>query len=321
MGDARLDLDGVDGAFVTIEGLPRPDWDVILKAAAGAGYAYGAGADLEPWTDLVRQWLVRLGSALGSAYAIGESDGFLVLSPFDDRNERASWLDRARSSIIKYTGMPNGDDMAKSVVMFFGEAEQYYSYVSASDDVAGEYIASAGCFISRGYCHVCVAPGPKWSIEHTLLHELVHMLMVAKPNPLWLEEALAEILPGVILDYSPFHVDHEMIERHQACWTPERLAAFWSGHAFGDGRDDVSELAYHLSELVTRRILQDWPKRFKEFFGDAMDTDAGQASALRHLGVGLDQLVADILGPGDWAPDPARICADLGIDPDAPEES
>ena len=61
--------------------------------------------------------------------------------------------------------------------------------------------------------------------------------------------------------------------------------------------------AYHLAKVLTSRLVRRGA-RFHDFLHEAHRGDAGAAALRARYGVGLEDLVADYLGEGEWAPRP-----------------
>lgn len=107
----------------------------------------------------------------------------------------------------------------------------------------------------------------------------------------------------VLLGARHFHIDHEIVRRHQSLWKREGLQSFWTGESF-DGPGDLEELSYHLAEVLTRNIHAGHARSFIAFLKSADWHDAGDGAAREVLGRGLEVLAAEFLGQGNWKPEP-----------------
>jgi hypothetical protein len=132
---------------------------------------------------------------------------------------------------------------------------------------------------------------------------LTHLLLVERELPLWLEEALTQLMEELVTGTTGFAVDREIMDRHRSYWGRHGLDTFWSGQSFSSP-DDGQELSYHLSEVLARPLLADTPRRFLTFAAAAKWEDCGASAAKEHLGMSLGELASRALGLGDWEPKP-----------------
>ena len=102
----------------------------------------------------------------------------------------------------------------------------------------------------------------------------------------------------------------EDARKHKRYWNRHGLADFWWGEVFFRS-GQAQTLGYELAELLVRLLFEDhrprWfgfdrshYERLLLFLQTADREDGGQAAALEHLGIGLEQLAAQFLGPGPW---------------------
>jgi hypothetical protein len=294
------------------ERLPRPRWDLLaerIMALADPAAREAASRAVD------RQWVGRLGAALGGAYRAAESDRFLVLAPDGDTADALLWFagrcrDRLEEILPGVAEFPPG----WVVALCFGSPGEYYQYL-APFYPEGVHGGSAGMHIRLGRPHVALHGREPWALEFTLAHELTHVALHHLDTPPWLEEGLAQVVEQDLTGRPPVHLDGRRAAEHKRCWGRLGLGPFWSGEVFGRaGR--VQQLGYELAEILARLLLEDarpgWFRtsraardRLLGFVRGARAADAGEAPMREHLAHSLGDLAARFLGPGDWTPRPA----------------
>jgi hypothetical protein len=294
------------------DGFPRADWDVVLPrimeqvAEAGLRDAITAAA---------RDWLTDLRDSLGGAYRIEESANFLLLASFPTKTAAnlLAFLERARQRILTQLlpGVAKVKGHGKHVAIVFDDVEKYYSYIAYFYPPEGEFAASGGVFVQRGYGrtgwgygHFVLHGSVIVGIERTVAHELTHNCLRHLPIPGWLNEGLATTVESVVMGDGGLVVRREDIEEHRAHWRDGVIQQFWSGAAV-HRPDDGSRLTYHLARMAVKALSSDYT-RFREFVLLADRKDAGEEAALRVFGRGLGGLIEQFLGPGDWGPSPGN---------------
>ena len=258
----------------------------------------------ETWTLLAGQWLNALRETLGEGYSIVESDDFVLVGRTDARltNRILSSSEHARRTILKtLPDVARDEGYGKHVVLALVDVESYYDYISDFYSEEGEFGLSCGVFLDEGYGHfaICLAYGDDY--ERTIAHELNHNLLRHLPLPLWLNEGVTQVMEDMVLGGSYFSTDHEIVRRHRAYWNPKTIDAFWSGESFSLP-DDGQELSYHLSQVLFRNLMSDFPKQISSFLNSAHHSDAGDKALQRLCKTSLADRVEQFLGKGTWAP-------------------
>jgi len=292
-------LDSIPDSMVVANGLPQPAWPNIL---AWVNKTTPEERKHEIWCAISRAWIERLRDALGPKYRIEESGPFLVLAGEKIRDARglASFTD---STFVKVQNLipwtPPFPAYGHRVLIVLDDAKRYYSYKAHYHSEDGAYGASGGACFRSGYLHIVLNNPSAWRIEASIVHELVHLWLSCGRTPLWVEEGVAQYMPEFLLGYRDFRLDHELVDRHRAFWTPMTIIEFWTGDAFSRP-DEGQELAYSLAQILIRRIIGDFPKRFRQFLAEVDIADAGDAAARQYLDLSISDLAAGFLGPGDW---------------------
>jgi hypothetical protein len=301
MPDLTFDLKAIPDGIQESFGLPQPNWKTVYEfmkpRLTPETWAHG-------WNQIAEQWLTMLGAAMGPEYRVRRSPRFYTLDACAD-DVGDSLIGFANKTLSNLEGIfadlnrPNLP--GQRVIIFFAARRSYYSYVSALHPDGVQHGTSAGMYISGGYRyrHTICAPAKPFELQSTVVHELTHHVLDHLDTPRWLEEGVTKMMQERITGYSFFHLDRELARRHRDHWSRTGLTEFWMGRAHKD--PEGQELSYNLSQVFTRRIASDWPTRFMLFIRDAKRADAGNASAMEHLGVELKSIAESFLGPGDWA--------------------
>lgn len=297
-------------------GLPRPEWDRISE---WMDQHAPLEMKLEMWGEIGRQWLTKLGPALGPRHEVIESENFVALvSQREEINHiLLSFAERSRSGILSaLDGVAEFAGREKDFLIILPTAKQYYRYIGQFYP-EGTHGGSGGIHIRDGYSHVVLYGRQLWSLENALAHELTHVALQHLSLPLWVEEGLAQVFEKSLHGSQFFKLDVAAARRQKEFWTRHGLSFFWSGEGFGRP-DDFQELSYQLAEILVRLLLVEvgrprWfgiikepRRRLLEFFRSANYEDGGEAACRLELGFGLSDLAAKFLGQGPWFPGTPR---------------
>jgi hypothetical protein len=300
------------------DGVPIPDWDATAHAPhAPHDDAPFVEADAF-WSGAARAWLDALRAHWGvDAYAVMESPEFMLLAalPPNLRHATLGYAESTRKRVLDaLPGIAAEEGYGKTLILVVDSVQRYYEYVShyyganegkRAADGAQELSQSGGMFINAGYGHfVFVADEDMRLIEGTIAHELTHALVRHLPLPAWLNEGIAVNVERLLCGHRPRETVQELLARHRAHWNADTIQEFWSGKSWLRAGDS-NELSYELAATFAQLAGTDW-RAFTAFVNAADASDAGESAARAHLGHPLAQLVASMLGDGDWAPQPAR---------------
>ena len=309
-----IDLSAVPDAFAHADGLPRPFWPAVRKAADALHDRYDPH---RVWCEVQRQWLEALAAALGEGYTIVETPSVLLLCARivrDEAESLARLCENTLSVVREILGAPAGR-RGKLPVFVFDSPDTYYSYISHFYG-DGAYGTSAGLCVREdgGDVHV-ITFEVSVGLEPTLAHEMVHALL-RTGLPAWVEEGIAEAVSRGVARSGPLMLDPADLRRQQHHWRKYGLQTFWSGESFQRG-DRGQGLGYALAEVLVHNLLSDHRRHFRAFLDDAEADDAGEAAAREHFGISLGHLAAQFLGDGDWTPRPVEQAV---RQTDAPDE-
>lgn len=296
-------LEDILASIPVVASFPRPDWDQVtdwLHQHYPEGQWYDIGS------DLARQWLAAIRDAAGSDYEFFESPNFLFLTPHGESHaiSLARVAERALREMTEgLPGVASKPQYGKFVCLVFGDIGTYYEYLSYYYP-EGEFGASAGVYLSRGYPHFALSHAERDSQEFAFVHELTHACLEDCPLPLWLEEGVTQTMEESILGFSSFVMNREEHTRHQAFWSEYGLQDFWLGRSF-QRPDDGMELSYSLAQVFTRNLISRGRPQFLRLLEEASPGDCGDQAVRGIYGFGLGDLARQFLGEGNWNWDPA----------------
>lgn len=299
---AEIDFSALAPLFPVPDGFCRPDWDGLWE--------WVEAQPEERWdalyTAVARHWVDELARQFGGRMQVHASPEFLLLTPLPPTRARLllEFSEKARREILRtLEGAADDEGYGPHVLLHLPKQDHYYRYVSHFYP-DGEWPQSGGMHIRAGYRHMVLAAEDQTNLECAVAHELTHAVLEHIDLPLWLEEGLTQSMEVRLSRMaSPFTRDEA--EKLVRCWRTLDIAAFWSGVSWHMPGDPF-EASYRLALLLTDSLLgRHGGKAFQAFVLEADPQDAGEAAALRHLGRSLGEPVADLLGPGDWAPSAA----------------
>jgi len=259
----------------------------------------------ELWCSIARAWMEKLKSTLSSDYAIHESDNFLVVTTESDRyvSLLTAFLERTLKRIVStLDGIASDAGFGKYVVLIFDDIDDYYAYLSYFYSEDGVYGLSSGIYINDGYGHFAFPHQDVTYAEPIIAHEMTHALVAHLPIPAWLNEGMAVSIEDLLAGSAPLMMTEELYARHQAFWGEKEIQAFWSGEVFHRA-DEGQELSYHLARFAVNSLSGDF-EAFKQFANLASYTDGGAAAAHEVYGEGVENLIIQFFGEGNWAPRP-----------------
>lgn len=261
------------------------------------------------WTQLARRWLSQLRENLGGNYRCFETKNFLLVVDAS-RMVTVDIGKFAENSLKKISELlhpvARNEEGPPHVILAFSSEETYYEYISYFYG-EGESPMSGGVFLSgEGYPHFAFPLAAYASYRATIAHELTHACLAHLKIPLWLNEALAMRMEESMQVGHHSHIDEEKIEKHYQYWNEDTIQQFWSGESW-DVVGDSNELSYSLATILWRKIEVDMCATREEigtFVENVNPDDAGEAAIRAVFEIGLEDLVADFLGDGDWGPRP-----------------
>lgn len=295
-----LDPEELDAFFTQRDFFPRPDWQAIadkLRREHSERW-------LQAWDDTARIWLRKLVDHLGEPYQFTASTHFLVLSALPDRRTGLlhDILEHTRRRVTSI--LDNGDqwkDRGFHVLLLFDDSEALYRYMSAFGKK--ESIQMAGGFVPDYYMHMGMVAQELWRLEPIIVHEMTHNLLAPSELPLWLEEGVCQVMEGMLgFGRGP---ERDTGVNQRAFWSKHGLQSFWDGSGFS--RTKTSEKAYELARVLVLVLSE--RKRFLAPFVKAARWDDAGFGAAAELGLDLEEVVKNFLGPGDWKPDFAGLAS------------
>ena len=302
-------LTNLDTHFTLREGFTKPDWQAIGELVA-------EHIPESDWNDvyiaLGRRWVNELAEQLGKGYRVVESENIFCVSNNRQQvvEDARRFFESARRKLMSILdGMVDDAGYGKNVVLMFASLDDYYKYVSIFHQAEGEFPASGGmCLDTLGYAHFAFPSISFAEYRPVFVHELTHAVFRAHGLPLWLEEALAQLMEKEVAGHDYFILDYEKKLAHQQHWNAETIQQFWSGDSWSIP-DEGFGLSYNLAQIFLRNLMVDRRAsraKLAEFVNNADWRDAGQQAMNQVFSLTLGQLAAEFLGPGDWEPDSKR---------------
>jgi hypothetical protein len=216
MSANRLDI---SDSFTWQEDLPRPQWDLL---SAWVQSRVEPEERFEAWTDIARQWLTHLSSALDGPYELSESDQVLLLAPAAKAATPVlGFAEFCRTALL--TGLPQVTRFnmpGKQAVLIIEDTQTYYTYLSVYYP-EGHHGGSGGVHVREGYPHI-VVHGTE-TAETTLAHEMTHASLAHLTLPVWIEEGLAQMFEHDMSGRGLQQVDAEMAREHKRYWKKHGL--------------------------------------------------------------------------------------------------
>ena len=270
-------------------GFAHPNWDANTGLKMDAGLAEG--------------WLNHLARQAGPEFRLDRSRCFRLLSPFSARKAgyQIQFLESIRTRLVRRLGRGETPPGRPHVVILLRDPEEYWRYISHY--TGGSSGGSVGMCVRAAYSHMVSYDSDVNQLQSTLAHELVHDLLSDLELPLWLEEGICQTFPEMVgVASSGLHGLEKDAPRLQALARRRGLREFWSGQGFS-AEEEYQRLCYALAEILTRLIL-DRPhsSKFTQFLEKARRADCGQEACLEVFDTGLERILSDFLGPGEWEP-------------------
>ena len=303
-----MDLPDISSHLPDHEGFCRPDWEAIRPLIEAHVPESGWPA---AWEAAARIWVDRLREQAGDGYEVHETRHFLLLTDAPARvvTEASRFYEWARGRILgALPGIALTEYLGKHVVLMFSQTDEYYRYLAgfvADGDVRPT--SSGVCLSGGGYMHFAFPTVDNASYRGVLVHELTHFFVSHLPLPTWLNEALAMRMEDALCRSAPPRLDRELCARHAAHWNKGTIQGFWTGESWREV-DEGNELSYNLAQILWRKIEEDLrpgQAAILAFIGRADFADAGESACREVFDLGLGDFVAEFLGEGEWAPDPA----------------
>lgn len=286
-----------------VHGLPHPNWTVVSNVLDEAGIA---GED-DAWRDVALEWMDKMCDGLGSEAMLYASPRVVLLSTrSEDQGERlVNFAERTLATLHEFLPDLAQNVVGPYVILLFDAYERFYDYVTEFFG-DGEYGGAGGIYLNAGYGHIAIPSGDFGERQLVVAHEMTHAFTHLHGLPLWLDEALAMRMEQVMLDTPGVPMDIERQATFSSFWSAERIQHYWTGFGFAMP-DDTQDMCYELSRLLFAYLLERDRDATRRFVAAATWEDAGEAAARAVFRVPLGDLMRNVLGPGDWNPDPESL--------------
>src|SRR5262249_52188342 len=159
----------------------------------------------------------------------------------------------------------------------------------------GEYGASAGSCVQRGYAHVVLPPQPIDHLQIVAAHELTHACVAHLRLPQWAEEGLTQAMEGEMHSWPRINQPsaEELLEVKRY-WRENNIQDFWWHRGFYLP-DEGQKSSYELARVLFHFLVTDYKDRYLDFLRDADADDAGEGAARERLGLSLAALAERFL--------------------------
>jgi hypothetical protein len=285
--------------FTFVEGLPQPIWEGVLERHPIDGDPQEL---MRVYSEAATRWLETLQSYLPLPHRVTMSENFAILSPQDDEQSVRiiRTAERYRTHILKLLdGAARDEGYGPHVALVFDGHEVYYRYVAAFFS-EGEYGASGGIMLNRGYAHVAL-PLVKQQWHATLAHELTHVFLHHLRLPAWLDEGITQWVESTVAETNHFAPSHASMRKQREFWNGIGLQEFWTGASFFRV-DDGQKHSYELAEILVRNLHARSKQQLADLLNHADAGDAGSGALRASYRLSLGELIAEVLGPGEWEP-------------------
>jgi hypothetical protein len=277
---------------------PFPDWKVAGEWVAGN---YPEGEHRRVYNDLALDWVGRIASRFPAKMTVAASPNFILAVPEEAKNAKAC-LAQLEDYLAQIQDALRGLDLmkwgSKSVVLIAPDIDSFTRYL-ADYYGDGEFMSPGGVCLRHGYVHFVLRDSNLTNAAPVLAHELCHVCVTGFPWPLWVEEALVQAVENRVSHRNPYALDREMIQRHQRYWESVFMQDFWSGRSF-HYPNEGSELSYHLARFLLEAVAAGGREQVLAFLRAANYEDAGFEAMWKTTGVFPSEIIADLLGPGEW---------------------
>lgn len=296
----RLNRAAIAHLLVTRYKLPQVDWDI---ADEWLTKHHSQSIELMR-RAVVAAWLEELRDALDvdhQSWRMLQVEGLTPLeSSFGLRTKKA--LDRSITEVQRsLEPVRGGATIPAFALVGLRTQSDYISFESHFFSGEGQWATSGGCYIrARGpsFPLIVLNLSSKFHAEATIAHELTHHALCECNIPLWIEEGLTQMMEERVTGIQNFSLSAETAGKQRARWAGDALREFLDGEGFSSPEDEDQQLAYHLSQWIVRRLLDEQPKQFFAFLRDCADTEPN-ASCLKHLGCSEEELARSAAGIPD----------------------
>lgn len=282
----------------TLEFFPRPEWGIIRDKIERE---HPDDPD-QAWQDFSHIWLTRLSYRLENGYEVRRSDEFILLSSLGARRSGfvLNILEGIRNQVLDVLGWTNEQELqGLYTVLLFADSTDYLRYVSAFGS-QGEDEASVGMYLPGDYGHMVILEQEIWRMESTFAYILTQYILDHSELPTWLRSGLCLHFSEVYFQgdrITEIQKGEALAELRRAFWLERGIQGFWTGTDFGES--DARERAEDLALSLTRLVLGE-ARSSVNLLGAASWKDAGFSSVTEFADRELQDIVSDLLGPGDW---------------------
>jgi len=297
MGDVQK-MPDFSESFRMTDGVCVVDWDEV---EASIEKERGEGGLDEYWGHAARCWISKVADGQRNEARVFETANLLVMSSYASEGQvrLGRNLEEALSSVLSYLGQAaESERWGKLVVLVFEDSLSYSNYIAQFYPEDSVIPMSGGICINEGYVHIALYEDEWGDLISAFVHEATHAYVGHLPLPLWMNEAIAMRMEGLVAGKPEYQLDRELYGRHRTHWNRETLEQFKSGEAWSIPGDS-SGFSYQLAEILWKKIetnLEAKPDEIQELIGKASWEDSGELALQEIFGIQLDDLLRSFLG-------------------------
>lgn len=250
------------------------------------------------WTALFNRWVNNLTTDLGATYSSIVISDFVFLSPLiKQKIEPIFIIANETKQFVLQNFITEFSDEAPKLILLFDDESLYRKYLEPLYlEHDSEWQPSIGVFLSGvTYPHIALTTYDDLLTTQAILsHELTHFYTSPYSLPRWLDEGLASFVQHSIVKSANHNIDSHMLRAHREYWTTDKLEALLSGELFLSLEVD-HELIYQISEILVRNLINSDIEKFRLLLSKADASDGGRSAVTMLFGVGLIELLKEIV--------------------------
>lgn len=285
--------------LIVRSGLPQIDWD--LANLWISRHHPDASDSAQVRRAVVAAWLDELKASLRQPHVCGRQPAFESITPASGSVGTRALTAASRSLTMLQSSLApiRGDaPIPPFALVALATNADYLSFISHFYPDDGHWATTGGLYLAGDEDHfpiLAINTVPGHGVENTVAHELTHHALRDRNLPPWLEEGYTQMMEERLTGHNNFELTHELADQQRDRWQGYALSAFLDGSAFHSPEDEDQKLAYHLSQWIIRRALDESPKKFFAFTRDCLLHDPEEA-CLKNLGQTPQELIHHLTG-------------------------
>lgn len=300
MGESLPEIPGITCDFPRPDGFARPDWERVYE------WVDSLETDekrREAFAAIELKWAEELAVSISrETYALHTEHVIIVASLPPEEINRLLWMcELTNSWLVDLLGPIPKELAGRHFIVHFSDEEEFHAYL-LPDEPDGR--VALRVYQNQNWSYFILPPETShYELCHNLASAIVNGFTSNREFPYWVSVGLVRVAARRMNNDANLALFESDPRSLLAVSTPDAIQRFWSGEEFSCDPALCNFSADRLSDLLVREILK-FDGQTRPFLDTVKWQDAGESAAREHLGVSLAELVANILGPGDWAPRP-----------------